>query len=179
METDIDVDQFLTTIYRYIQLGVHIKAYYSKQYGKFHREVDEVVEFYVDENNKPISHILYQKTFGQKPVQNMPSKNLLEYLENQNINIDNLLTNKDSMVNLDSELEKMETPSTSEEKVTIVTPSNTNEQLVTPSIIPVMPEVNQNVQSITPINNSQQVVQNSNTVSPVTGQNIPFPSEVL
>ena len=73
----------------------------------------------------------------------------------------------------------METPSTSEEKVTIVTPSNTNEQLVTPSIIPVMPEVNQNVQSITPINNSQQVVQNSNTVSPVTGQNIPFPSEVL
>ena len=179
LETDIDVDQFLTTIYRYIQLGVHIKAYYSKQYGKFHREVDEVVEFYVDENNKPISHILYQKTFGQKPVQNMPSKNLLEYLENQNINIDNLLTNKDSMVNLDSELEKMETPSTSEEKVTIVTPSNTNEQLVTPSIIPVMPEVNQNVQSITPINNSQQVVQNSNTVSPVTGQNIPFPSEVL
>ena len=109
----------------------------------------------------------------------MPSKNLLEYLENQNINIDNLLTNKDSMVNLDSELEKMETPSTSEEKVTTITPSNTNEQLVTPSIIPVMPEVNQNVQSITPINNSQQVVQNSNTVSPVTGQNIPFLSEVL
>ena len=43
METDLDVNQFLTTIYRYIQLGVHIKAYYSKAYGKFHREVDEVV----------------------------------------------------------------------------------------------------------------------------------------
>ena len=74
LESDIDVDQFLNTIYRYIQLGVHIKAYYSKEYGKFHREVDEVVEFYVDEDNKPQSHILYQKTFGKSPVQNMPSK---------------------------------------------------------------------------------------------------------
>ena len=35
METDLDVHQFLSTIYRYIQLGVHIKAFYSKQYGKF------------------------------------------------------------------------------------------------------------------------------------------------
>lgn len=108
LETDIDVDQFLTTIYRYIQLGVHIKAYYSKEYGKFHREVDEVVEFYVDENNKPISHILYQKTFGKKPVQNMPSKHLLEYLENQNINISNLITTSDSMQNMDNELDKLD-----------------------------------------------------------------------
>ena len=49
METDLDVNQFLNTIYRYIQIGVHIKAYYSKELGKFHREVDEVAEFYVDE----------------------------------------------------------------------------------------------------------------------------------
>ena len=108
LETDIDVDQFLTTIYRYIQLGVHIKAYYSKEYGKFHREVDEVVEFYVDEDNKPITHILYQKTFGKKPVQNMPSENLLNYLENQNIDISNLLTNSDSMKNMDDELNKLD-----------------------------------------------------------------------
>ena len=102
LESDIDVDQFLNTIYRYIQLGVHIKAYYSKEYGKFHREVDEVVEFYVDENNKPQSHILYQKTFGKAPVQNMPSEYLREYLENQNIFIDNLFTKGDSMSNIDS-----------------------------------------------------------------------------
>ncbi len=102
LESDIDVDQFLNTIYRYIQLGVHIKAYYSKEYGKFHREVDEVVEFYVDENNKPQSHILYQKTFGKSPVQNMPSEYLREYLENQNIFIDNLFTKGDSMSNIDS-----------------------------------------------------------------------------
>ncbi|MBQ3469190.1 MAG: type II/IV secretion system ATPase subunit [Bacilli bacterium] len=88
METDLDVHQFLTTIYRYVQLGVHIKAYYSKEKGKFHREVDEVVEFYVDENNEPQTHIIYQKGFGKEPVLNMPSPHLIEYLENQNIHLD-------------------------------------------------------------------------------------------
>ena len=87
METDLDVNQFLNTIYRYIQLGVHIKAYYSKEKGCFHREVDEVVEFYVDEHNEPQSHIIYQKQFDGKPVLNKPSAHLIEYLENQNINI--------------------------------------------------------------------------------------------
>ena len=107
LESDIDVDQFLNTIYRYIQLGVHIKAYYSKEYGKFHREVDEVVEFYVDDDNKPQSHILYQKTFGKAPVQNMPTKYLKEYLENQNIFIDNLFTQGDSMNNINEEVDKV------------------------------------------------------------------------
>ncbi len=107
LESDIDVDQFLNTIYRYIQLGVHIKAYYSKEYGKFHREVDEVVEFYVDDNNKPQTRVLYQKTFGKAPVQNMPSKYLMEYLSNQNINIGELFTNKDSMGDIDQELDDL------------------------------------------------------------------------
>lgn len=87
METDLDVNQFLNTIYRYIQIGVHIKAYYSKKLGKFHREVDEVCEFYVDENNKPQSRIIYQKLFNQDPVMRKPSPHLIEYLENQNIDI--------------------------------------------------------------------------------------------
>ena len=87
METDLDVNQFLSTIYRYIQLGVHIRAYYSKEKGKFHREVDEVTEFYVDENNQPQSRVIYQKVFGKEPMLRKPSKHLIEYLENQNIDI--------------------------------------------------------------------------------------------
>ncbi len=87
METDLDVNQFLSTIYRYIQLGVHIRAYYSKEKGKFHREVDEVTEFYVDENNQPKSRTIYQKVFGKEPMLRKPSKHLIEYLENQNIDI--------------------------------------------------------------------------------------------
>ena len=93
METDLDVNQFLSTIYRYIQLGVHIKAYYSKQYGKFHRELDEVTEFYVDENQKPISRTIYQKIYGQTPVMRKPSDHLCQYLENQNIDVSHIIAN--------------------------------------------------------------------------------------
>ena len=86
----MDVHQFLTTIYRYIQLGVHIKAFYSKEYGKFHRELDEVSEFYVDDNNEPKSRIIYQKIFG-KPIMCRPSDHLIEYLENQNIDVSEII----------------------------------------------------------------------------------------
>ena len=90
METDLDVHQFLSTIYRYIQLGVHIKAFYSKEYGKFHRELDEVCEFYVDDENVPKSRIIYQKIFG-KPMMCKPSDHLIEYLENQNIQVQDII----------------------------------------------------------------------------------------
>jgi len=90
METDLDVHQFLSTIYRYIQLGVHIKAFYSKEYGKFHRELDEVCEFYVDENNEPKSRIIYQKQMG-KMMMCKPSAHLIEYIENQNIDISSII----------------------------------------------------------------------------------------
>ena len=93
METDLDVNQFLSTIYRYIQIGVHIRAYYSKERGKFHREVDEVVDFYVDEDNQPQSRLIYQKQFGQDPILIKPSKHLIEYLENQNIDITEVTDN--------------------------------------------------------------------------------------
>ncbi len=93
METDLDVNQFLSTIYRYIQLGVHIKAYYSKQYGKFHRELDEVTEFYVDDNQKPISRTIYQKIYGRNPVMRKPSDHLCQYLENQNIDVSGIIDN--------------------------------------------------------------------------------------
>ena len=91
METDLDVDQFLTTIYRYIQLGVHIKAYYSKKYGKFHRELDEVTEFYVDDNNKCQSNTIYRKLFDKEAVMVKPSVHLLEYLANQNIDVSDII----------------------------------------------------------------------------------------
>ena len=90
METDLDVEQFLSTIYRYIQLGVHIKAYYSKKYGKFHRELDEVTEFYVDDNNKCQSHTIYRKLFDKNPIMVKPSAHLLEYLSNQNIDFSSI-----------------------------------------------------------------------------------------
>lgn len=90
LESDIEVDQFLNTIYRYIQIGVHIKAYYSKEYGKFHREVDEVTEFYVDDNNECQARTIYQKILGKEAVQRRPSQHLMEYLANQNVDIESI-----------------------------------------------------------------------------------------
>ena len=116
METDLDVNQFLSTIYRYIQLGVHIKAYYSKQYGKFHRELDEVTEFYVDDNNKPVSRTIYQKIYGREPVMRKPSDHLIEYLENQNIDVTNIIEKLPEDFPIKSQVENVE-ETTKEEAV--------------------------------------------------------------
>lgn len=115
METDLDVNQFLSTIYRYIQLGVHIKAYYSKERGKFHRELDEVCEFYVDDNNVPQSRIIYQKIFGKSPIMRKPSAHLLQFLENQNIDVSAIVDNlPDEMPFKEQEDLKLEDNTTSQ-----------------------------------------------------------------
>lgn len=101
METEVDVDQFLKTIYRYVQLGVHIKAYYSTELQKFHREIDEITEFYVDENNEPKYNVIYQKYMGGKVVIKDPSPYLKDYLLAQNIELLKPLANGE--VGLDDE----------------------------------------------------------------------------
>lgn len=85
LESNIDLEQFLRSIHRYVQLGVHIKAYYSKERQKFHREISEVVEFYVTEDNVPKSNILFKKTPDGKITLHNPTKYLLGYLESQGL----------------------------------------------------------------------------------------------
>ena len=121
METDLDVHQFLSTIYRYIQLGVHIKAFYSKQYGKFHRELDEVCEFYVDENNEPKSRLIYQKQMG-KMMMCKPSDHLIEYIENQNIDIRSIIKDLPDELPLMELKDEFSEGNPEEEKVAETTP---------------------------------------------------------
>ncbi len=154
LETDIEVDQFLNTIYRYIQLGVHIKAYYSKEYGKFHREVDEVTEFYVDDDNKPQSRTMYQKILGKPPVQRRPSDHLMEYLANQNIDIESIAGHMS-----DKEIEK-DTVLKSSQNTTNNNATNNNGAVVSP----VAPAAN-----VTPVN-SQVVTSAPATVQPAVVQ---------
>lgn len=85
LETNQDINQFLSTIHRYIHLGVHIKGYYSTKYNNYHREVSEVVEFYVDENNNPKYKILYKKTPDGRETISNPTKYLIDYLESQGV----------------------------------------------------------------------------------------------
>lgn len=85
LESSIDMDQFLRSIHRYVQLGVHIKGYYSKELQRFKREVSEVVEFYVDDNNRPKCQIIYKRTPDGKTEIHNPTQYLLGYLESQGV----------------------------------------------------------------------------------------------
>ncbi len=83
LESNLDLEQFLRSIHRYVQLGVHVKGYYSKERQKFHREIAEVTEFYVTEDNEAKYNVLYKKTPDGKVTIHNPTKYLLSYLESQ------------------------------------------------------------------------------------------------
>ena len=186
METDLDVNQFLNTIYRYIQLGVHIKGYYSKERGKFHREVDEVTEFYVDENNEPQSRIIYQKIFGKEPIMRRPSKHLIEYLENQNIDINSITSHLandvpfqgDSEVNITadtgSQVTSVEVPVDAgiSQNIAIATEPTASavDQIAVPTVAPtVVPPVQPIVPPSVPIS----AIPSTNSLENPTSTNIP------
>ena len=87
LENSQDIDQFLKSIHRYVQLGVHVKGYMSKELGRFQREIIEVVEFYVDENNEAKSNIIFKKSLDGKFSFNNPSKYLIDYLGVQGVTL--------------------------------------------------------------------------------------------
>ena len=87
LETNQDIDQFLKSIYRYVQLGVLIRGYQDKVTKRFVREVGEVTEFYVTEDNEAKYNILYKKTPEGKIVRKNPSKYLIDYIEGQGVTI--------------------------------------------------------------------------------------------
>ena len=171
LESDIDVEQFLNTIYRYIQIGVHIKAYYSKKYGKFHREVDEVVEFYVDDKNVPRSHTIYRKLYEQEPLVDRPSEHLIEYLSNQNVDITNITSHMEARPfdqdigspSTNSEEESRENPTTNVIKETIVKgENNTSDALINNNVNNISNDVVSNIPDVG-LNNNLDVNTNTNT----------------
>ncbi|MFA5696662.1 MAG: CpaF/VirB11 family protein [Bacilli bacterium] len=80
LETNLDLDQFLKSIYRYIQLGVHVRGYMDKESNSFRREIVEVCEFYVDRDNNTQFNLIYKKTTDGKVIRNNPSEYLIDYL---------------------------------------------------------------------------------------------------
>ena len=83
LETNQDIEQFLKSIYRYVQIGVYIRGYQSKETKNFVREIAEVTEFYVTEDNEAKYNVLYKKTPDGNIYRKNPSKYLIEYLEAQ------------------------------------------------------------------------------------------------
>ena len=85
LESSQEIDQFLSSIHRYIQLGIYVKGYFSKELNRFQREIIEVCEFYVDDDNVARSNIIYKKTMDGKISLNNPTKRLLDYLNIGNV----------------------------------------------------------------------------------------------
>ena len=88
LESSQDIEQFLGSIHRYVQLGIYVKGYFSKRLGRFQREILEVCEFYVDDvTQKPMSNIIYQKHLDGRVVLRNPTQHLIDYLSIGNVEI--------------------------------------------------------------------------------------------
>ncbi len=126
LETNQDIDQFLKSIYRYIQLGIYIRGYQSRETGKFVREIAEVTEFYVTEDNEAKYNVIYKKDLFGNVVNNDPSKYLIEYLSAQGVQlpdemVDRAQNKKDSEIGVSANT-TIEKPNV--KKVTPVGPTN-------------------------------------------------------
>ena len=80
LETNQDIEQFLKSIHRYVQLGIHVKGYMSQELGRFQREIVEVSEFYVTDDNKAETNIIYRKSLDGTIAFKNPTKYLRAYM---------------------------------------------------------------------------------------------------
>ncbi len=87
LESNLDIEQFLKSIHRYVQIGIHVKGYMSKTLGRFQREIIEVVEFYVDKNNEAKTNVMYKKSLDGTEIYNNPTEYLIDYLSIQGVEI--------------------------------------------------------------------------------------------
>lgn len=140
LESNLDLEQFLRSIHRYVQLGVHVKGYYSKERQKFHREIAEVTEFYVTEENEAKYNVLYKKTPDGKVTLHNPSKYLLGYLESQGVILEPDILVKEQF--------KEMTNQSNEYKVDNSTTNNSYNQVQAKNINQASSQVNQNKQTI-------------------------------
>ena len=91
LESNLDIDQFLKSIHRYVQIGIHVKGYMSAELQRFQREIVEVCEFYVDDNNEAKTNVIFRKNIDGTMTYNNPTKYIRQILGAQGIIIkDNL-----------------------------------------------------------------------------------------
>ena len=183
MENSQDMDQFLKSIYRYIQIGVYIRGYQDKVTKRFVREIAEVCEFYVTEDNDAKYNIIYRKTPDGHIIKHKPTKYLLDYLEAQGILLpEGLITEEDtqtgeSIIDVDSAETpggmKIEEFTNGEMKVN--NGQTDNKQAVQQTSASVQPQVQQtaqvNPQQVVQPTSQTTAVQNTTSTSNV-GQNI-------
>ena len=85
LESNLDIDQFLKSIHRYVQIGIHVKGYMSAELQRFQREIVEVCEFYVDDNNEAKTNVIFRKNVDGTMTYNNPTKYIRQILGAQGI----------------------------------------------------------------------------------------------
>ena len=90
LESNIDVEQFLKTIYRYVQIGIFCRGRYKPSEQRFVREIAGLCEFHVTDDEKAEFTNIYLKNVQGEETFGQPSKYLLRYLEGQGVDLKNL-----------------------------------------------------------------------------------------
>ncbi len=182
LETSQDMDQFIKSICRYIQIGIYVRGYTDKATHQFKREIAEVTEFYVTEDTNEAKHnVIYRKGADGKVIRNNPSPYLIDYLEIQGVflpkELQNLAgepeeegTDNNNFVKDGSNTKQGEIPEVKENTINLLNSQVSNSN-VAAQVKPVQNSVNtqtiQNTQTVSPLNNSNQVV-NQNTFNNTT-----------
>lgn len=83
-------EKHIKNICRFLNLGVMIRERYLKDEKNFVREVCEICEFYVDENNEAKYNLIYKKNTNGTETFNPISKYMLDYLEYQGVDMKKL-----------------------------------------------------------------------------------------
>ena len=152
LETSQDIDQFVKSMHRYIQLGIHVKGYFSKKYNRFQREIVQVVEFYVDDDaNEAKINILYERDLVGNEKYNNPTSHLIDYLASQGVLMrEDPFIPKEGVLR-DSSDEPIEETSSEEKKVEDNSAnsnvSNTQTPVVSNAVSASKPVVNNGVQN--------------------------------
>ena len=194
LETNQDINQFLKSIYRYIQLVVYIRGFQDKATKHFVREIAEVTEFYVTEDNEAKYNTIYRKSTSGKVTRKHPTKYLIDYLDAQGVTLNQneiqdseTVVSRDFSVFAEEDKEKMQqqmvnqNPTTNQARPGIinnnqmpnVNQAKSNNQRVASQNVRVVPtnQVRQSQPRITPtsvIKAQPSVVQSQNQV--VTNQ---------
>ena len=110
LESNIDVEQFLKTIYRYVQIGVFVRGRYKPEEKRFVREIAGVCEFHVTDDERAEFTNIYLKNVQGEETFTQPSKYLLRFLEGQGCDLRNLFGENKANVTDGMDMSKIKAP---------------------------------------------------------------------
>ena len=155
LESSQDIDQFVKGMHRYIQIGIHVKGFFSKKYNRFQREITQVVEFYVDDDtNEAKVNVLYARDLMENEVYNNPTSHLIDYLASQGV-----MMQEDPFIPKGSELQEAsdDNNNNSNETGSTTEISNTTNTEVTTNEVDTSNATTTEVASVTPVVASEPV----------------------